>query len=210
MPSTSESALTDIRIHPTAIIEPGVIVGPGTAIWDNVHIRKRARLGRDCIVGEKTYVAYDVIIGDMVKINAGVYICAGVTIETGCMIAAHVVFTNDRHPRATDPELRALQASDPDENTLSTVVRRGTTIGANATIGPGIDIGEFAMIGMGAVVTRDVAPHTLVVGAPARSFGYVCRCGHPLEGFGSPVITDGICPRCDRRYQLRDSVLAAL
>src|SRR5690606_5194955 len=92
-------------VHPTAIVEDGVRIGADSAIWDHVHLRRNATIGRGCIVGEKTYVAYDVVIGDLVKINACVYVCAGVTIEDGCMIAAHVVFTNDRTPRATDAEV---------------------------------------------------------------------------------------------------------
>jgi len=168
------------RIHPTALIEDRVTVGHGTSIWDSVHIRHGASIGHDCIVGEKTYIAYDVSIGDLVKINANVYICAGVTIESGVMISAHVVFTNDRFPRATDPELTALQTSDPTEETLRTTVGTGCTIGAGATIGPGVSLGAWSMVGMGSVVTRDVPPHGLVMGNPARLCGVVCRCGHPV------------------------------
>jgi acetyltransferase-like isoleucine patch superfamily enzyme len=165
------------RVHPTALIEDGVTLGPGTSVWDGVHIRKGSRIGRDCIVGEKTYVAYDVRIGDMVKLNACVYVCAGVTIEDGVMVAAHTVFTNDRFPRATDPELRALRTSEPTDETLATFVRRGASIGANCTIGPGLELGAFCMVGMGSVVTADVPPHALVLGNPARLAGAVCRCG---------------------------------
>lgn len=165
------------RVHPTALVEDGVVLGEGTAVWDNVHLRRGARIGRDCIVGEKTYVAYDVRIGDLCKLNACVYVCAGVELEDGVMLAAHVVFTNDVHPRATDPDLRALQTSDPTADTLRTIVRRGASVGANATIGPGLELGAFCMVGMGSVVTADVPPHALVVGNPARLAGAVCRCG---------------------------------
>jgi UDP-2-acetamido-3-amino-2,3-dideoxy-glucuronate N-acetyltransferase len=165
------------RIHPTAIVEAGVVLGPGTSVWDNVHIRRGAHLGRDCIVGEKTYIAYDVRIGDLCKLNACVYVCAGVELEAGVMVAAHTVFTNDLHPRATDPELRELQTSAPTAATLTTFVRRGATIGANCTIGPGLELGAFCMVGMGSVVTADVPPHALVAGNPARLLGAVCRCG---------------------------------
>jgi UDP-2-acetamido-3-amino-2,3-dideoxy-glucuronate N-acetyltransferase len=165
------------RIHPSAIVEPGVRIGERTCIWDNVHIRGGAVLGRDCIIGEKTYIAYDVVIGDLCKINANVYLCAGVTVHDGVMIAAHTVFTNDLLPRATDPDIVALRASAPDESTLATTVGRGATIGANCTIGPGIELGDFCMVGMGSVVTRHVAKHTLVAGNPARPLGLVCACG---------------------------------
>jgi UDP-2-acetamido-3-amino-2,3-dideoxy-glucuronate N-acetyltransferase len=165
------------RIHPTALVEDGVAIGDGAAVWDNAHIRRGARIGRGCIVGEKAYIAYDVVVGDLCKLNACVYLCAGVTLEAGVMVAAHVVFTNDLHPRATDPELTALQTSAPTAATLATIVRRGATIGANATIGPGLELGAFCMVGMGSVVTDDVPAHGLVVGNPARLAGAVCRCG---------------------------------
>lgn len=214
MPSPGAKRAVDAppRVHPTAIVESGVTIGPGTAVWDNVHIRRNARIGRDCIVGEKTYIAYDVVIGNLVKINAGVYICAGVTIEDGCMLSAHVVFTNDRYPRATDPELTALQTSDPTEETLGSIVRRGTTIGANATIGPGLELGEFSMIGMGSMVTRSVPPHGLAIGNPARVVGWVCRCGQPLAGVGAPVreptkVEGWRCGVCSRRYRRAEAGL---
>lgn len=164
-------------IHPTAIVEPGVELGDRTAVWDGVHIRAGAVVGSDCIVGEKTYVAYDVRIGDLVKLNAHVYVCAGVTIEDGCLVAAGAVFTNEKAPRATDVEITALLPSEPTEHTLRTAVRRGATIGANATIGPGLELGEYCMVGMGSVVTASVPAHGLVVGNPARLVGLVARNG---------------------------------
>ena len=165
------------RIHPTALVEPGAGVGADTAIWDSVHVRSGAVIGSSCIVGEKSYIAYGVVIGDRVKINAGVYIPTGVRIEDGVMVSAHVVFTNDRYPRAADRELATLLTSAPTETTLETRVARGATLGANATIGPGIVIGEYAMVGMGSVVTKDVLPHTLVLGNPAHIAGLVARDG---------------------------------
>jgi acetyltransferase-like isoleucine patch superfamily enzyme len=193
------------RIHPTAIVERGVELGVGTSIWDNVHIRHGARLGDDCIVGEKTYVAYDVTIGNRCKINAMVYICAAVTIEDGVMISAGTVFTNDRSPRATTPDLRTLRDSDPDEHTLPTLVREGATIGANCTIGNDLTIGRFAMVGMGSVVTKSVPDFHLAFGAPARSVGCVCRCGSTLlRFFGDPAATtrDAKCRDCARNYTI--------
>jgi len=188
--------------HPTALVEDGVTMGVNTRVWDGVHIRKNARIGHDCIVGEKTYIAYGVVIGNYVKINAVVYICAEVEIEDFVMISAHTVFTNDRFPRSGNKELTGLETSDVTEETLKTVVRRGVSIGANATIGPGLTLGEFSMVGMGSVVTRDVPPHALVVGNPARVAGWLCACGHPLvKGkAGTPIPPELHCERCRRDY----------
>jgi acetyltransferase-like isoleucine patch superfamily enzyme len=199
------------RVHPTAILEEGVAVGEGTSIWDHVHVRRGARIGRDCIVGEKTYIAYDVVIGDRVKINTMVYLCAGVTLEEMVMVAAGVVFTNDRFPRAFPPDLRGVMTSAPTEATLPTVVRRGATIGAGATIGPGLDLGEFCMVGMGAVVTRPVAPHRLVAGSPARPRGFVCACGQPLAGLpAEPREGDSAaCAACGRGHRFGGGRLRA-
>jgi len=197
-----------VFIHPTALVEDGVALGDGTKVWDNVHLRRGVTIGRSSIVGEKTYVAYDVVIGSFVKINAAVYVCAAVTIEDFCMIAAHVVFTNDRFPRAGNRGLTGLETSDPTDETQATRVSRGTTIGANATIGPGVTLGEFSMVGMGSVVTRNVSPHGLVVGNPAHHVGWVCVCGHPLlrwserdERPREPVEGRAItCRECERSY----------
>lgn len=193
-----------VRIHPTAIVEDGVEIGAGTSVWDNVHIRGPSRIGRDCIIGGKSYIAYGVTIGNRVKINANVYIPTGVTIETGVMISAGTIFTNDRFPRATSPDLQTLRASDPDERTLPTVVRAGATVGAGCRIGPGLEIGGFAMIGMGGVVTSSVPPYTLAIGMPARAMGLVCRCGEPVYRGNPREARDGgiSCPSCCRTYEI--------
>jgi UDP-2-acetamido-3-amino-2,3-dideoxy-glucuronate N-acetyltransferase len=193
------------RIHPTAIVEKDVQLGTGTSVWDNAHIRHGACIGEDCIVGEKTYIAYDVSIGNRVKLNAFVYICAGVTIEDGVMISAGTVFTNDRFPRAATNDLRSLRPSDPDEHTLETRVCAGATIGANATIGCGLLIGRFAMVGMGSVVTKSILDHHLVLGNPARSVGIVCRCGELLlrrDAFEDDAELRLTCILCGDRYTL--------
>ncbi|MBC5829936.1 MAG: N-acetyltransferase [Candidatus Eremiobacteraeota bacterium] len=198
--------LTHPRIHSSAVLEHGVEIGNGTSIWDNVHIRRETSLGIDCIVGEKTYIAYGVTIGNRVKINAFVYICTGVTLQDGVMISAGTVFTNDRFPRATDPTLTRLRPSDPDESTRMTLVKNGATIGANCTIGSDLSIGAFAMVGMGTVVTKSVPDFHLVVGNPARSVACVCRCGELLERFDVPHgVPNGSCEclTCGRTYEIK-------
>jgi UDP-2-acetamido-3-amino-2,3-dideoxy-glucuronate N-acetyltransferase len=197
--------MNDVYIHPTAIIEEDVVLGRGTSIWDNVHIRHATHLGEECIVGEKTYIAYGVQIGNRVKINAMVYICTAVTIEDGVMISAGTVFTNDRFPRATTPDLKFLKSSEPDEHTLPTLVREGATIGASSTIGNDLVIGRFAMIGMGSLVTRSVPDFHLAVGHPARSVGFVCRCGQLLLRFnrgGTQVASPVSCKTCGLSYSV--------
>ncbi|MFN9972997.1 MAG: acyltransferase, partial [Phycisphaerae bacterium] len=132
-------------------VEQNVQLGDGTSVWDNVHIRRDATLGEECIVGGKSTIAYEVRIGNRVKINSNVYICNGVTIEDGVMVSAGTIFTNDRFPRATTPDLKELRSSAPDEHTLETFVREGATIGAGCLIGCNLEIGRWAMIGMGSV-----------------------------------------------------------
>lgn len=186
-----------IRIHPTAIIEKDVTLGEGTSVWDNAHIRHGARLGKECIVGGKSLIAYDVQIGNRVKINSAAYICNGVTIEDGVMISAGVIFTNDRFPRATTNDLSQLRSSAPDEHTLPTLVREGATIGAGAIIGCNLTIGRFAMVGMGSVVTRSIPDFHLVIGNPARSIGCVCRCGEPLMKWDDLLSDESLAVRCE-------------
>ncbi len=164
-------------VHPSAIIEEGVEIGADTRIFDNVHIRRHAKIGKQCIVGGKTLIAYEVQIGDRCKINSNVYICYGVTIKNGVMISAGTVFTNDLFPRATTPDLGELRGSEPDQETRFTVVQDGATIGAGCIIGSDLHIGRFAMIGMGSVVTKSIPDFHLAIGSPAKTVGFVCRCG---------------------------------
>lgn len=195
-------------IHPTAIVEKNVRIGDDTSVWDNVHIRRDTVIGNKCIVGEKSHISYDVKIGNLVKINAFVYICTAVTIEDGVMISAGCIFTNDRYPRATNPDLRTLRGSGPDDHTLPTLVRAGATIGAGSIIGCNLTIGRFAMVGMGSVVTRSIPDFQLVVGNPARLTAYVCRCGQPIGEADGSVPGNGrdlTCATCARTYRLENN-----
>jgi UDP-2-acetamido-3-amino-2,3-dideoxy-glucuronate N-acetyltransferase len=205
--------MTPSFVHPRAEVEDGVELGPGTAVWADVHVRGPARIGADCIVGEKTYIAYGVDIGDRVKLNAFVYVCTGVTIEQGVMVAAGTIFTNDRFPRATTPDLSTLRPSEPDDETLPTLVREGATIGAGCVVGCGLSIGRFAMVGMGSVVTRTVPDFHLVVGQPARSVGLVCRCGQRFLRFDAAVPPDRddlSCASCGSHFAVRSGVVSEL
>lgn len=191
------------RIHPTALIERGVSLGRGCAIWDSVHVRFDTVLGDECIVGEKTYIAYGVRIGHRCKINSLVYICNAVTLEDGVMISAGTIFTNDRFPRATTPDLARLRPSDPDEHTLPTLVREGATIGAGCTIGNDLVIGRWAMVGMGSLVTKSIPDFALAIGHPAVPVGAVCKCGQLLIRYSPheyPTPQVLTCSACDRSY----------
>ena len=203
----------NVRLHPTALIEDNVVIGAGSSIWDNVHIRHSTTIGEECIIGEKTYIAYGVNIGNRVKINAMVYICNAVTIEDGVMISAGTIFTNDRFPRATTSDLQQLRSSDPDEHTLPTLVQAGATIGAGCTIGNDLSIGRFAMIGMGSLVTKSVPDFHLALGHPAKSVGAVCRCGQLLLRFtdtkqGEPLKIQ--CGTCELNYEVHDEIVTEL
>ncbi len=167
--------------HPTALVESPHI-GEGTRIWAFAHVMKGAMIGRDCNLGDHSFVESGAVIGDNVTVKNNVCVWLGVTIEDDVFIGPNVALTNDRTPRsARMPEVRKRNART--ENwLLRTVIERGASIGANATILPSIRVGRYSMVAAGAVVTRDVAPFSLVVGAPARRAGDVCRCGARLLG----------------------------
>lgn len=158
------------KAHPTSIISDDAKIGAGTRIWHHAQVREGAVIGENCILGKCAYVGLDVRIGSGVKIQNRASIYKGVTIEDNVFIGPHVVFTNDRYPRAFSEGWE----------TIPTLVRRGASIGANSTIICGITIGEYAMVGGGSVVTRDVPSHALVVGNPAKLISYVCKCGNPI------------------------------
>ncbi len=178
----------DAYVHPTAFVEEGAILGAGTRVWHQAQVRTRARIGARCIIGKGAFIDFDVAIGDDSKLQNYACVYHGVTLGRGVFVGPHAVFTNDRRPRATDPSFAPL--GDGDWEVGTTTVGDGAAIGANSTILPGVRIGKWAMIGAGAVVTRDVAPYALVIGTPARPVGYVCACGERLAGDARS------CPRC--------------
>ena len=136
-------------------------------------------MGVNCIVGKGTYIDFDVSIGDNVKIQNGVYVYHGVTVEDGVFLGPGVILTNDKLPRAINPD--GSLKGDADWEVSPILIRRGASIGAGAVVLPGVTVGEFALVGAGAVVTCDVPAHGLAYGNPARVYGYVCSCGRPLH-----------------------------
>jgi UDP-2-acetamido-3-amino-2,3-dideoxy-glucuronate N-acetyltransferase len=166
-------------IHPTAEVSPEARVGPGTRIWHYVHVREHAVIGADCVLGRNVYVEDEVVIGDRVKIQNNVSVYRGVRLEDGVFVGPHATFTNDLHPRAINPDgsIKGLA----DWTVTPTVVRGGAAIGAGAVVVCGVEIGRFALVGAGAVVTRDVPELGLAVGNPARVIGYVCTCARRLQ-----------------------------
>lgn len=172
-------SLAPTYVHPTAEVSPDARVGAGTRIWRQAHVRERARIGEQCNIGKGVYIDAHVQIGSMVKIQNHASLFEGVTLEDGVFIGPHVCFTNDLAPRAITPDGRLKSAND--WTITPTLVKYGASIGAGAVIVCGITIGTFALVGAGAVVTRDVPPHALVFGNPARHHGYVCRCSRRLD-----------------------------
>lgn len=167
-----------VYIHPTAEVEPEAQIGAGTRVWRQAHIREYAVIGESCNIGKGVYIETHVRIGSRVKIQNHVSIFEGVTLEDGVFVGPHACFTNDLHPRAITPDGKLKTAED--WQITPTHVCYGASIGAGAVIICGITIGAFALVGAGAVVTKDVPPHALVLGNPARLRGYVCSCAHPL------------------------------
>ncbi|NPA33955.1 MAG: N-acetyltransferase [Chlorobi bacterium] len=177
-------------VHPTAVVDDGAIIGEGTRIWHFSHIMSSARIGENCVLGQNVFVGRNVIIGNRVKIQNNVSVYEGVVLEDEVFVGPSAVFTNVINPRAF------IERKD---QFRQTIVKRGATIGANATIICGNTIGEYAFVGAGAVVTRDIKPFELVVGVPARHVGWVSHAGHRLN-FDTEGIA--ICPETGRPYKL--------
>lgn len=177
------------RVHETAIIDEGATIGAGCAIWHWTHVCAGAVLGENCSLGQNVFVGNDVRVGSQVKIQNNVSVYDAVTLEDGVFCGPSMVFTNVYNPRAT------VSRKDQYRRTL---VRRGATLGANCTVICGVTIGAYAMVGAGAVVTRDVPAHGLIVGVPAKQVGWVSHAGEILD--------DSLtCPLEGRRYRLDDA-----
>lgn len=170
-----------MKIHPTSEIQTKNI-GPETVVWQYVVILPGARIGDNCNINAFCFIENDVVIGNRVTVKCGVYIWDGITIEDDVHIGPDVTFTNDLYPR-----------SKRDFNIVRTVIKKGASVGANATILAGITIGEYALIGAGSILTKNVPNNTLWIGTPARLRGYVCNCGQKLD-------SSLVCSHCDTAY----------
>lgn len=181
-------------VHPSAIVDPGATLGAGTRVWHFAHVCGGARIGAGCSLGQNVFVGNDVLIGDQVKIQNNVSVYDAVTIEDDVFCGPSMVFTNVYNPRAAVVRKNEYRR---------TLVRRGATIGANATIVCGVTIGPYAFIAAGAVVTRDVPAHALMAGVPARRLGWMSRSGERLAPDADGV---ALCPGTGERYLVRDGV----
>lgn len=178
--------MRDYFVHPTSVVDDGVIIGEGTKIWYFCHIQEGARIGKKCSLGQNVNVSNNVKVGDGCKLQNNVSLYEGVELEDDVFCGPSCVFTNDLTPRAKYPKGRAAYKE--------TLIKHGASIGANATVVCGHTVGEWAMIAAGAVVTSNVPNHALMMGVPARIRGWVCECGEILSD-------DLVCDKCGRTYR---------
>ena len=190
-----------MSVHQTAEVSPSAEIGKGTRIWHQAQVRERVRIGENCIVSKGVYIDFDVQVGNNVKIQNGAFLYHGCSIEDGVFIGPGVCFTNDKQPRAINPD-GSLKGAD-DWQVGKTLVRYGASVGTGSIVLPGVTIGRFAMVGAGAVVSKDVPDYALVLGVPARLVGFVCACGEKLAG--GRAAGETACRKCARRYRLVES-----
>ena len=181
-----------IMVHPTAVVDEGAELGEGTKIWHFSHISQKAKIGKNCSFGQNVYVANDVIIGNNVKVQNNVSIYDAVLIEDDVFCGPSMVFTNVINPRSHIVRKHEYK---------KTILRKGCTIGANATIVCGNEIGEYSMIGAGSVVTKNILPYELVIGVPAKHMGWVCQCGEKITFINDVTV----CKYCAKEYKLENS-----
>jgi acetyltransferase-like isoleucine patch superfamily enzyme len=188
-------------IHPTAIVETHLI-GEDTRIWAFTHVMGGVVIGARCNVGDHCFLESGAVVGDNVTIKNGNMLFEGITLEDGVFVGPHVFFTNDLYPRS--PRLPQAQLRYSDHAWLKpTLVKRGASLGAGAVVLAGVTIGEYSMVGAGAVITRSTLPYSLMLGNPARRRGWVCQCGLKLEFTGSSARCSG----CGRVYANRGDVV---
>lgn len=186
-------------IHPTVDVAPSAQIGDDTRIWHYAQVREGVLIGRNCILGKGVYVDFGVSIGNNVKIQNGASIYHGVTIEDGVFIGPNVCLANDKLPRAITPSGELKTDADWEAGCIQ--VKYGASVGACSVVLPDVTIGRFALVGAGAVVTKDVPDHGIVVGNPARLVGYACSCGRRLvEAVGRDGAQIWRCSVCDAEY----------
>lgn len=189
--------MSDYFVHTTAEISKNASIGKNTKIWHQSQIREGTKIGENCIIGKCVYIDSDVKIGNNVKIQNGVSVYRGVEIEEDVFLGPHMTFTNDLYPRSFNKNWKIIK----------TLVKRGASIGANATILCGVTIGEYAMIGLGAVVTKNVPAYGLAFGNPAKLKGFVCKCGRKakmIDQENSKVVME--CTECKNTFYLDKKV----
>jgi UDP-2-acetamido-3-amino-2,3-dideoxy-glucuronate N-acetyltransferase len=183
-------------VHPSAIVDEGAVIGTGTKVWHFCHVTSGAVIGERCSLGQNVFIAQNVTIGNNVKIQNNVSVYEGVVLEDDVFCGPSMVFTNVQTPRSAFPRNTSADYA-------VTRVKRGASIGANATVVCGVTIGEWAFVGAGAVVTRDVPSYSKVAGVPARQIGWACECGEGLQ----VVEAQAHCQACDRQYEQREAAV---
>ncbi len=189
---------SDVFVHPSSIVDEGAEIGPGTKIWHFSHVMGSARIGNNCNIGQNVFVDRNVVIGDNVKVQNNVSLYTGVLVEDDVFLGPSAVLTNVTNPRSHVPRKDEFR---------QTVIRRGATVGANATIVCGLELGAYAFVGAGSVVTHDVPAHALVYGTPALHHAWMCQCGVKLP-LPLGAVSDGArCEQCGHAYQLSNGTL---
>jgi UDP-2-acetamido-3-amino-2,3-dideoxy-glucuronate N-acetyltransferase len=190
--------VSDFFIHPSAIVDSGAEIGNKTKVWHFCHLMQGARIGSGCILGQNVFIDNNVIIGNNVKIQNNVSVYNSVTLQDDVFIGPSVVFTNVINPRSF------IERKDEFKPTL---IKTGASVGANATILCGVTVGEYAMVGAGAVVTRDVLPHEIIAGNPARPAGWISKAGATLD---FSKYNSALCSITNQKYILENNKITCI